>query len=103
MCSSTFSDIIGRKSESLDDFSADEENIVHITKKYDVHLLDVDDVETIITNATKGNGFNVEGDVWSLDVARLGLRNDKLDWGYVEREIKQPVPNYSTYVPSEYM
>ncbi|KAK8663643.1 hypothetical protein V6N13_083452 [Hibiscus sabdariffa] len=37
--------------ESLDDFSEDEENIVSVTKDDDVHLLDADDVEAIMTDA----------------------------------------------------
>ncbi|KAK9030145.1 hypothetical protein V6N11_031576 [Hibiscus sabdariffa] len=63
--------------ESLDDFSEDEENIVSVTKDDDVHLLDADDVEAIMTDASEGNGLDVEDDVWSPTIARLGLGNNK--------------------------
>ncbi|KAK8711201.1 hypothetical protein V6N13_146491 [Hibiscus sabdariffa] len=92
-------DIIGRWGESLDDFSEDEENIVPVTEDDDVHLLDADDVEAVMTDASEGNGLDVEDDVCSAVVARLGLRNDKPIWGYVGRETEQPVPSYPAYEP----
>ncbi|KAK8612620.1 hypothetical protein V6N13_092731 [Hibiscus sabdariffa] len=92
-------DIVGRWGELLDDFSEDEENIVHVTEDDDVHLLDADDVETIMTDASEGNGLDVEDDVWSAAVARLGLGNDKPIWGYVGPETEQPVPSYPAYEP----
>ncbi|KAK8656541.1 hypothetical protein V6N13_098488 [Hibiscus sabdariffa] len=55
--------------------SGDEENIVPITEDDDIHLLDVFDVETVMTDATEGNGLDVEDDIWSVAVARLGLGN----------------------------
>ncbi|KAK8717097.1 hypothetical protein V6N13_044378 [Hibiscus sabdariffa] len=92
-------DIVGRWGESLDDFSEDEENIVPVTEDDDVHLLDADDVETIMTDASEGNSLDVEDDVWSVAVARLGLGNDKPIWGYVGPETEQPVPSYPAYEP----
>ncbi|KAK8609088.1 hypothetical protein V6N13_025395 [Hibiscus sabdariffa] len=89
--------------ESLDGFRDDEENIVPITKKDDVHLLDVDDVEIVITNATEGNCLDVEDDVWSAAVSRLGLENDKSVWDYVGPETEQPIPNYPAYEPPSHM
>ncbi|KAK8493884.1 hypothetical protein V6N13_125886 [Hibiscus sabdariffa] len=68
-------------------------------EKDDVHLLDVDDVETIITDATEENSLDVEDDVWSAVVAMLGLGNDKHAWGYVGLETEQPVLNYPAYEP----
>ncbi|KAK8479209.1 hypothetical protein V6N13_133213 [Hibiscus sabdariffa] len=73
MSSSPDCDTVGRWGESLDDFSDDEENIVHITEDDDVHLLDADDVEAVMADASKENGLDVEDDVWSAAVARLGL------------------------------
>ncbi|KAK8694138.1 hypothetical protein V6N13_071695 [Hibiscus sabdariffa] len=73
MSSSTIADTVGRWGESLDDFSDDEENIVPITEDDDIHLLDADDVETIVADANEGNDLDVEDDVWSAAVARLGL------------------------------
>ncbi|KAK8671051.1 hypothetical protein V6N13_037660 [Hibiscus sabdariffa] len=84
-------DIVGRWGESLDDFSEDEENIVPVTEDDDIHLLDV---EVVMTYASEGNGLDVEDDIWSAAVARLGLRNYKPIWGYVGPEIEQPVPSY---------
>ncbi|KAK8589678.1 hypothetical protein V6N12_024071 [Hibiscus sabdariffa] len=92
-------EIVCRWGESLDDFSEDEENIVPVTEDDDVHLLDADDVETIMTDASEGNGLDVEDDVWSAAVARLGLGNDKPIWGYVGPETEQPVPSYPAYEP----
>ncbi|KAK8671050.1 hypothetical protein V6N13_037659 [Hibiscus sabdariffa] len=92
-------DIVGRWGESLDDFSEDEENIVPVTEDDYIHLLDADDVEVVMTDASEGNGLDVEDDIWSAAVARLGLRNYKPIWGYVEPEIKQPVPSYPAYEP----
>ncbi|KAK8636578.1 hypothetical protein V6N13_124323 [Hibiscus sabdariffa] len=62
----------------------DEENIVSITEDDGVHLLDDDDVETARTVLTKGNGMDVEDDVWAAAVARLGLENDQPIWGLVQ-------------------
>ncbi|KAK8579347.1 hypothetical protein V6N12_069673 [Hibiscus sabdariffa] len=64
----------------------DEENIVPVTEDDDVHLLDADDVVAVMTNASEGNGQDVEDDVWSTTVARLGLGNDKLFGGFVGPE-----------------
>ncbi|KAK8676998.1 hypothetical protein V6N13_142555 [Hibiscus sabdariffa] len=86
MSSSPNCDIVGRWGESLDDFSEDEENIVPVTEDDDVHLLDADDVVAVMTNASEGNGQDVEDDVWSTTVARLGLGNDKLFGGFVGPE-----------------
>ncbi|KAK8704835.1 hypothetical protein V6N13_048447 [Hibiscus sabdariffa] len=99
MSSSTIVDTVGRWGESLDDFSDDEENIVPITEDGDIHLLDIDDVETVITDANEGNGLDVEDDVWSAGVARLGLGNEQPVWGYVGPETEQPVPSYPAYEP----
>ncbi|KAK8585636.1 hypothetical protein V6N13_050609 [Hibiscus sabdariffa] len=55
MSSSTIADTVGRWGESLDDFSDDEENIVPITEDDGIHLLDADDVETIVADANEGN------------------------------------------------
>ncbi|KAK8656105.1 hypothetical protein V6N13_108664 [Hibiscus sabdariffa] len=52
--------------------SDDEENIVPVTEDDDIHLLDADDVEVVITYASEGHGLDVEDDVWSATVARLG-------------------------------
>ncbi|KAK8636365.1 hypothetical protein V6N13_124111 [Hibiscus sabdariffa] len=90
--SSSPSDIVGRWGKSLDDFSEDEENTVPVTKDDDVHLLDADDVEVVMIDASEGNGLDVEDDVWSVAVARLGLGNDKPNWGYVRPETEQPIP-----------
>ncbi|KAK8589708.1 hypothetical protein V6N12_024099 [Hibiscus sabdariffa] len=38
-------------------------------------------------------------DVWSATVARLGLGNDKLIWGYVGPETEQLIPSYPAYEP----
>ncbi|KAK8489368.1 hypothetical protein V6N11_082698 [Hibiscus sabdariffa] len=83
--------------ESIDDFNDDEETIVPIMEEGDVHLLDVDDIETVIIDETEGNSLDVEDDAWSAPFTRLGLGNDKPDWGYVGPETEQPVPNYPTY------
>ncbi|KAK8501602.1 hypothetical protein V6N13_103645 [Hibiscus sabdariffa] len=72
MSSSPYCDSVGCWGESLD-FSEDEENIMPITKDDDVHLLDADDVEAVMTDANEGNGLDVEDDVWSVVVARLGV------------------------------
>ncbi|KAK8660991.1 hypothetical protein V6N13_051893 [Hibiscus sabdariffa] len=92
-------DIVGRWDESLDDFNEDEENIVPVSEDDDVHLLDVDDVEAVMTDASEENGLDVEDDVWSVAVARLELGNDKPIWGYVGQETKQSVPSYPAYEP----
>ncbi|KAK8589971.1 hypothetical protein V6N12_024358 [Hibiscus sabdariffa] len=57
-----------------------EENIMFITEDHDVHLLDDDDddVETVIAYANERNGLDVEDDVWSVAIARLGLGNEQL-------------------------
>ncbi|KAK8515643.1 hypothetical protein V6N12_075672 [Hibiscus sabdariffa] len=103
MSSSTIADTVGRWGESLDDFSDDEENIVPITEDDDIHLLDADDVETIVADANEGNDLDVEDDVWSAAIARLGLRNEKPVWGYVGPETEQPVPSYPAYEPPSRM
>ncbi|KAK8581322.1 hypothetical protein V6N12_071551 [Hibiscus sabdariffa] len=103
MSSSTIADTVGRWGESLDDFSDDEENIVPITEDDDIHLLDADDVETIVADANGGNDLDVEDDVWSAAIARLGLRNEKPVWGYVGPETEQPVPSYPAYEPPSRM
>ncbi|KAK8510049.1 hypothetical protein V6N13_118589 [Hibiscus sabdariffa] len=54
MSASPDCDIVGHWGESLDDFSEDEENIVPITEDDDVHLLDVDDVEAVMADASLG-------------------------------------------------
>ncbi|KAK8572636.1 hypothetical protein V6N12_028685 [Hibiscus sabdariffa] len=46
-----------------DVFGEDEENIVPITEDDDIHFSDVDDVEVIMTDASEGNGLDVEDDV----------------------------------------
>ncbi|KAK8659778.1 hypothetical protein V6N13_029972 [Hibiscus sabdariffa] len=69
----------------------------------DIHLLDADDVETIVADANEGNDIDVEDDVWSTAVARLGLRNEKPVWGYVGPETEQPVPSYLAYEPPSRM
>ncbi|KAK8694860.1 hypothetical protein V6N13_072404 [Hibiscus sabdariffa] len=99
MSSSTIADTVGRWDESLDDFSDDEENIMPITEDDDIHLLDADDVETIVADANEGNDLDVEDDIWSAVVARVGLRNEKPAWGYVGPEAEQPVPSYPAYEP----
>ncbi|KAK8549017.1 hypothetical protein V6N12_061917 [Hibiscus sabdariffa] len=83
--------------------SDDKENIVPITEDDDIHLLDADDVETIVADANEGNDLDVEDDVWSAAIARLGLRNEKPVWGYVGPEIEQPVPSYPAYEPPSRM
>ncbi|KAK8704312.1 hypothetical protein V6N13_047939 [Hibiscus sabdariffa] len=103
MSSSTIADTVGRWGESLDDFSDDEENIVPSTEDDDIHLLDADDVETIVADANEGNDLDVEDDVWSAAIARLGLRNEKPVWGYVGPETEQPVPSYPAYEPPSRM
>ncbi|KAK9011898.1 hypothetical protein V6N11_039973 [Hibiscus sabdariffa] len=62
-----------------------------------IHLLDADDVETVIADANEGNGVDVEDDVWSTVVARLGLGNEQPVWGYVGPDTEQPVPSYPAY------
>ncbi|KAL4364346.1 hypothetical protein GQ457_04G015270 [Hibiscus cannabinus] len=99
MSASPDCDIIGRWGESLDDFSEDEENIVPITEDDDVHLLDVDDVEAVMADASEKNGLDVEDDVWNAAVARLGLGNTQPVWGYVGPQIEQSVPSYTAYEP----
>ncbi|KAK8479288.1 hypothetical protein V6N13_030772 [Hibiscus sabdariffa] len=99
MRSSPDCDTVGRWGESLDDFSDDEENIVPITEDDDVHLLDVDDVEVVMAYASEENGLDVEDDVWSATVARLGLGNTQPVWGYVGPQTEQPVPSYTAYEP----
>ncbi|KAK8635388.1 hypothetical protein V6N13_004126 [Hibiscus sabdariffa] len=69
----------------------------------DVNLLDADNVETVMTDVTEGNGLGVEDDVWSAVVARLGLENEQAVWSYVGPETKQPVPNYPSYEPPAHM
>ncbi|KAK9008977.1 hypothetical protein V6N11_080453 [Hibiscus sabdariffa] len=103
MSSSTIADTVGRWDESLDDFSDDEENIMPITEDDDIHLLDADDVETIVADANEGNDLDVEDDIWSAVVARVGLRNEKPAWGYVGPEAEQPVPSYPAYEPPSRM
>ncbi|KAK8632798.1 hypothetical protein V6N13_073178 [Hibiscus sabdariffa] len=106
MSSLTYSDtanIVGHWGESFDDFSEDEENIVPIMEDDDVHLLDVGDVEIVMTDATEGNGLNVENDVWIMVVARLGLENEHPVLGYVRPETEQLVPNYLAYEPPTHM
>ncbi|KAK9046210.1 hypothetical protein V6N11_052106 [Hibiscus sabdariffa] len=53
----------------------------------DVHLLDVDDVDILKIVTTEGNSLNVEDDVWIAVVARLGLVNEQLVWGFVQTEL----------------
>ncbi|KAL4311551.1 hypothetical protein GQ457_01G006780 [Hibiscus cannabinus] len=63
MSSSTYSDtanIVGRWRESLDNSSEDEENIVPMMKDDDVHLLNDDDVEIVMTYVTKENGLELK-------------------------------------------
>ncbi|KAK8511833.1 hypothetical protein V6N13_029421 [Hibiscus sabdariffa] len=91
-------DIVGRWGESLD-FSEDEENIVPITEDDDVHLLDVDDVEVVMTDANERNGLDVEDDVWNATGARLGSGNTQSVLGYVGPETEQPIPSYTAYEP----
>ncbi|KAK8715319.1 hypothetical protein V6N13_042656 [Hibiscus sabdariffa] len=83
MSSSPYCITVGRWGESLDDFSEDEENIVPIMEDDDAHLLDADDVEAVMVDASEENGLDVEDDVWSTAIARLGLGNTQLVWGYV--------------------
>ncbi|KAK8661192.1 hypothetical protein V6N13_052090 [Hibiscus sabdariffa] len=56
-------------------FLDDEENTVPITEDDDVHLLDADDIEAVMADASEKNGLDVEDDVWSTAVARLGVGN----------------------------
>ncbi|KAK8624332.1 hypothetical protein V6N13_065679 [Hibiscus sabdariffa] len=70
---------------------------VTITEEDDVHLLDAGDVKYVITYATEGNGLDIEDDVWSAAFARLGLGNDKSDWGYVGPKTEQSTPNCPAY------
>ncbi|KAK8607334.1 hypothetical protein V6N13_053075 [Hibiscus sabdariffa] len=99
MSSSPDCDTVGRWDESLDDFSDDEENIVPITEDDDVHLLDADDVEAVMADVSKENGLDVEDDVWSAAVAKLGLGNTPPVWGYVGPQTEQSVPSYTAYEP----
>ncbi|KAK8999038.1 hypothetical protein V6N11_070216 [Hibiscus sabdariffa] len=92
-------DIVGRWGESLDNFSEDEENIVPITEDDDIHLLDVDDVEAVMADASEENGLDVEDDVWNAAVARLGSENTQPVWGYVGPQTEQQVPIYTAYEP----
>ncbi|KAK8691110.1 hypothetical protein V6N13_074629 [Hibiscus sabdariffa] len=78
--------LVSRWGETLD-FSEDEENMVSITEDDDVHLLDVDDVDILKIVTTEGNSLNVEDDVWIAVVARLGLVNEQLVWGFVQTEL----------------
>ncbi|KAL4334815.1 hypothetical protein GQ457_07G002760 [Hibiscus cannabinus] len=103
MSSSTIAHTVGRWNESLDDFSDDEENIMPITEDDDIHLLDVVDVGTIIADVNEGIGLDVEDDVWSTAVARLGLGNEQPVWGYVGPQTEQPIPSYLAYEPSARM
>ncbi|KAK8978643.1 hypothetical protein V6N11_055629 [Hibiscus sabdariffa] len=70
-----------------------------VTEDDDVHLLDADDVEVVMTDGSEGNGLDVEDDVWSAVVARLGFGNDKSIWDYVGLETEQPISNYPAYEP----
>ncbi|KAK8691070.1 hypothetical protein V6N13_074591 [Hibiscus sabdariffa] len=99
MSSSVYCDTVGNWDESLDGFSEDEENIVSITEDDDVHLLNADDVEVVMTDASEGNGLDVEDDVWSTAVARLGLGNTQLVWGYIRPRTKQSIPSYIAFEP----
>ncbi|KAK8533785.1 hypothetical protein V6N12_047189 [Hibiscus sabdariffa] len=74
-----------------------------MTEDDDVRLLDADDVETIMADAIEGNGLGVEDDVWSAAVARLGLGNEQVVWGYIGLETEQPVPSYPAYEPPAHM
>ncbi|KAK8474896.1 hypothetical protein V6N12_041541 [Hibiscus sabdariffa] len=69
----------------------------------DIHLLDADDVETIVADANEGNDLDVEDNVWSAAVARLGLGNEQPIWGYVGPETEQPIPSYPAYEPPSRM
>ncbi|KAK9004178.1 hypothetical protein V6N11_001985 [Hibiscus sabdariffa] len=62
----------------------------------DIHLLDV---ENIIADANEKIGLDVEDDVWSTAVARLGLGNEQPVWGYVGPQTEQPIPSYPAYEP----
>ncbi|KAK8486839.1 hypothetical protein V6N11_063226 [Hibiscus sabdariffa] len=99
MSASPYCDIVVRWGESLDDFSEDEGNIVPITENDDVHLLDVDDVEVVMADASEKNGLDVEDDVWNAAVARLGSGNMQHVWGYIGPQTEQPVSSYTTYEP----
>ncbi|KAK8983004.1 hypothetical protein V6N11_054988 [Hibiscus sabdariffa] len=78
--------LVGRWGESLDDFSEDDENIVPITEDDDFELLDANDVSILRTAAVEGNDLDVEDDVWAAAVARLGLVEDPIVWGFVQTE-----------------
>ncbi|KAK8660993.1 hypothetical protein V6N13_051901 [Hibiscus sabdariffa] len=72
MSSSPNCDIVGRWGEAVDDFSEDEENIMPVAEDDDIHLLDVDDVEAVMTDASEGNGLDVEDDVGARLLLGLG-------------------------------
>ncbi|KAK9032508.1 hypothetical protein V6N11_056768 [Hibiscus sabdariffa] len=57
---------------TFDDFSEDEENIMPVAEDDDIHLLDVDDVEAVMTDASEGNGLDVEDDVGAWLLLGLG-------------------------------
>ncbi|KAK9012337.1 hypothetical protein V6N11_040394 [Hibiscus sabdariffa] len=78
--------LVGRWGESLDDFSENDENIVPITEDDEFELLDADDVNILRTAAVKGNDLDMEDDVWATAVARLGLVEDPIVWGFVQTE-----------------
>ncbi|KAL4366798.1 hypothetical protein GQ457_05G019920 [Hibiscus cannabinus] len=78
--------LVGRWGESLDDFSEDDENIVPINEDDEFELLDADDVNILRTGAVEGNDLDVEDDVWAADVAKLGLVEDPIVWGFVQTE-----------------
>ncbi|KAK8627480.1 hypothetical protein V6N13_135091 [Hibiscus sabdariffa] len=99
MSSPTIFETVGRWSESLDNFSDDEENIVLIMEDDDIYLLDTDDVETVIAYVNEENGLDVEDDVWSAVVSKLRLGNEQTVCGYVGPEIEQSVPSYPAYEP----
>ncbi|KAK8698748.1 hypothetical protein V6N13_114855 [Hibiscus sabdariffa] len=78
--------LVGRWGESLDDFSEDDENVVPITKDDEFELLDAGDVNILRTSVVEGNDLDVEDDVWAAAVARLGLVEDPIVWGFVQTE-----------------
>ncbi|KAK8644324.1 hypothetical protein V6N13_123634 [Hibiscus sabdariffa] len=50
-------------------------------------------------DANEKIGLDVEDDVWSTAVARLGLGNEQPVWGYVGPQTEQPIPSYPAYEP----
>ncbi|KAK8649401.1 hypothetical protein V6N13_130130 [Hibiscus sabdariffa] len=62
------------------------------TEDDDVHLLDVDDVEVVMADASEKNGLDVEDDVWNAAVARLGSGNTQPVWSYVGPQTEQRYP-----------